>query len=829
MKKLFACLLALVILLSGCRNNTCKHTDNDQNGICDKCENTVYILFNLYTVSDLVSDSNLNQLADYLRGAGAAHDNTIVLSTGNMWHSTTGTDGIDWMNETGFAAMTVGEREFTGGEQKMADNASRLSFPLLAINIYNHNNGKRAAQCTPSLLIERNGVQLGIIGAIGDGYTSIPAANRDEFDIKVGDELTTLVKDEAAKLRKQGADFIVFLLHDGFESDSINSVQQVSGAEIAHYYDVSLSDGSVDLVLEGGTGHSYRLQDKHGVYHLQHSGDTNGITHAEIAVNPIANKTEVLQTQLIDAASAPIPQPTTSNNTATSSTNHGQGQVQNPQGGSIGNHNNQNGQSNNTGASQCKHADSNDDGTCDTCKQTVLVSFDFYAVNDLHGKFDDTDDNIGVDELTTYFKNARATKDNVLLLSAGDMWQGSAESNMTKGKIITDWMNRLDFAATTIGNHEFDWGENYVDYNEDMAEFPFLAINIYDRSTNQPVDFCKPSTLIDEDGVQIGIIGAIGDCYSSIAVDKCDEVYFKVGRELTALVKAEANRLRDMGADFIVYLLHDGYGKTVNGSVKSVSSSEISSYYDTTLSNGYIDLVFEGHTHQGYRLQDEHGVYHLQNRGDNKGGVSHASVSINAVTGSSSVLNTALITNSQYQSLADDPLIDELLKKYEKEIEPANKVLGYNSRQRGSSELCQIMANLYYQCGVKAWGDEYNIVLGGGFLNARSPYRLYAGDVTYADLQALFPFDNQLVLCSISGRNLQNKFFNTSNSDYYIAYDSYGNNIKNNINANATYYVVVDTYTADYRPNNLTIVKRYNETTFGRDLMAEYIASGGLS
>ncbi len=824
MKKLLALLLALVLLLSGCRNKSCKHNDSDENGICDRCNNTITVTFNIYTVSDLVSDSNANQLADYLRGARAAKDNTVILSAGNIWNNPTVSDGIEWMNGVGFHAMTAGVQEFAGGEQRMADNASRLSFPLLAINIYNRDNGKRASHCAPSLMIERGGVQLGIIGAIGDGYTTVPAANRDEFDIKIGDELTALVQAESKKLRKDGADFIIFLLHDGYEQNHTTPTQ-VNNTQVAHYYDSSLSDGSVDLVLEAGTASSYQLQDEQGVYHLQHSSDANGITHAEIAINAVTEKAEVRQTQLIDTDTAPIPQPTTGNSTSTSSTeNNGQGQVNNPQGGSTGSQNTQN---NNTNASQCKHTDGNDDGMCDTCKQSVLVSFDFYAINDLHGKLDDTDDNIGVDELTTYFKNARASKENVLLFSAGDMWQGSAESNMTKGKIITDWMNRLDFAASSIGNHEFDWGENYIGTNEDLADFPFLAINIYDRDTNQRADFCEPSTIIDEDGVQIGIIGAIGDCYSSIAVDKCDEVYFKVGRELTALIKAEANRLRGLGADFIVYLLHDGYGKTVSGSVRSVTASDISSYYDTALSDGYVDLVFEGHTHQGYRLRDEHGVYHLQNRGDNKGGISHASVSINAVTGSSSVLDTALIAQSQYQSLPDDPLVDELLKKYAAEIEPANKVLGYNSRQRNSTELCQIMANLYYQCGVKTWGDEYDIVLGGGFLNTRSPYRLSAGDVTYADLQAVFPFDNQLVLCSVSGRNLQNKFFN--NSDYYIAYDSYGSNIKNNINANATYYIVVDTYTADYRPNNLTVVKRYDETTFGRDLMAEYITGGGLS
>jgi 2',3'-cyclic-nucleotide 2'-phosphodiesterase (5'-nucleotidase family) len=334
---------------------------------------------------------------------------------------------------------------------------------------------------------------------------------------------------------------------------------------------------------------------------------------------------------------------------------------------------------------------------------------------------------------------------------------------------------------------------------------------------------------VDKEGVQIGIIGAIGDCYSSIAVDKCDEVYFKTGSQLTSLVKAEANRLRQQGADFIVYLIHDGYDKSNYGSLASATSSQLSSYYDVSLSDGFVDLVFEGHTHQGYLLKDEHGVYHLQNRGDNKGGVSHAAVSINAVTGTAQVQKAELVNNSQYQNLPDDPLIDQLLKKYESEIAPANKVLGTNSRVRNSTELCQIMANLYYQLGENTWGNEYKIVLGGGFLNTRSPYKLFAGDVTYADLQSVFPFDNQLVLCSISGTNLKSKFINTSNDSYYIAYGSYGNSIKNNIQNNATYYVVVDTYTADYAPNRLTVVKRFDETTFGRDLMADYIAAGGLS
>lgn len=475
-----------------------------------------------------------------------------------------------------------------------------------------------------------------------------------------------------------------------------------------------------------------------------------------------------------------------------------------------------------------KHTDDDNNGVCDVCFQTVFVYFDFYAINDLHGKFADADSHPGVDELTTYLKNVRETDENAIFLSTGDMWQGSAESNMTKGLIMTDWMNELDFTAMALGNHEYDWGEDYIEDNSDFAEFPFLAINIYERETNQLADYCKPSVLVESDGLQIGIIGAIGDCYSSIAVDKCADVYFKVGRELTSLVKNESDRLRENGADFIVYLLHDGYGKTQTGAVKQVTSSQISSYYDTSLSDGYVDLVFEGHTHQGYRLQDEYGVYHLQNRGDNKGGISHAEIAINTVTNDSTVRVAELISTDRYELLDDDSIVDSLLEKYDEQISPANRVVGYNRTNRSGDMLRQLLANLYYETGMKAWGDRYDIVLGGGYMSVRSPYSLPAGNVTYADLQSLFPFDNQLTLCAVQGRYLRSKFFETDHSDYFICYGDYGENIRQNIDNNATYYIIVDTYTAYYAPNRLTVIEEYTPDVFARDLLADYIENGGL-
>ena len=88
-----------------------------------------------------------------------------------------------------------------------------------------------------------------------------------------------------------------------------------------------------------------------------------------------------------------------------------------------------------------QHTDANEDEICDSCKESVIVIVDFYAVNDLHGKFCDTNTQPGVDELSTYLKNAKKTDEHVVLLSAGDIWQGSAESNLTDGILMTEWMN----------------------------------------------------------------------------------------------------------------------------------------------------------------------------------------------------------------------------------------------------------------------------------------------------------------------------------------------------------------------------------------------------
>ena len=468
---------------------------------------------------------------------------------------------------------------------------------------------------------------------------------------------------------------------------------------------------------------------------------------------------------------------------------------------------------NGCGEEDSAHTDVNNDGFCDTCKIDVLETIDFYNLNDLHGKFDDTDTQPGVDELTTFLLQAQQTDEHTVILSTGDMWQGSSESNSTKGMLITEWMNYLGVEAMALGNHEFDWGQAPIASNAELAEFPFLAINVYEHATNKRVEYCQASVMANRGGVQIGLIGAIGDCYGSIAAEMTKGLYFKVGSELTELVKAESEKLRESGADVIVYLIHDG------GSYQDVGNT--AGYYDQSLSSGgYVDLVFEGHSHSYYIFTDTYGVPHLQGGGDNKKGITHVEMDVNFANGEISVTITEYIDHNTCASLPDAEIVDQLLEKYEDEIGEVRRELGQNGRYRSSSEIGRTVAQLYYEAGVAKWGDEYDIVLAGGSLNTRSPYNIQAGAVKYSDLQMVLPFDNKIMLCKISGRNLLSKFYNNSKYYYYSELSA------SEIDPNGQYYIIADTWTSGYAWVNCTEIACYGENIFARDLLADYIAAG---
>src|SRR6476620_4738541 len=141
-----------------------------------------------------------------------------------------------------------------------------------------------------------------------------------------------------------------------------------------------------------------------------------------------------------------------------------------------------------------------------TTRSTLTISI--VGTSDLHGYFMQRGGRGGIALFAGYVNNLRAARASdggtVLLLDAGDTFQGGVESNLSEGAVVVDAYNALGYAALAIGNHEFDFGSaDRAGARQDLhgdtrgalkaraaqAHFPFLAANLIDEQTGRRVDW----------------------------------------------------------------------------------------------------------------------------------------------------------------------------------------------------------------------------------------------------------------------------------------------------------------------------------------------------
>ncbi len=95
---------------------------------------------------------------------------------------------------------------------------------------------------------------------------------------------------------------------------------------------------------------------------------------------------------------------------------------------------------------------------------------------------------------------------NSLVLDGGDWGQGTMESNMSKGLVMTEIMNTIGYDAMEIGNHEFDWGPLNLQKIIQAARVPLLGANII-HSDGTSLDGVNPWVMKEVNGIKVGIIG----------------------------------------------------------------------------------------------------------------------------------------------------------------------------------------------------------------------------------------------------------------------------------------------------------------------------------
>ncbi len=113
----------------------------------------------------------------------------------------------------------------------------------------------------------------------------------------------------------------------------------------------------------------------------------------------------------------------------------------------------------------------------------------------------------GIPYLATLIKNVQAEEGTSFLLDAGDIYTG-ALSKKSKGKLPFDLYNSMGYDVITLGNHEFEYGWESLVETMPRARFPVLNANIFHEASDSM--FAQPYTIIERDGVKIGVIGAMG-------------------------------------------------------------------------------------------------------------------------------------------------------------------------------------------------------------------------------------------------------------------------------------------------------------------------------
>jgi 5'-nucleotidase/UDP-sugar diphosphatase len=118
--------------------------------------------------------------------------------------------------------------------------------------------------------------------------------------------------------------------------------------------------------------------------------------------------------------------------------------------------------------------------------------------NDLHGQLLPRDGVGGIAEIATIIRHARPD----LVLDAGDISTGTFLSDEFKGKATIQAMNKIGYVAGTIGNHEFDYGQDALRILLREARFPILSANVA-----SPISEIKKYTIVTAKGIRFGIIG----------------------------------------------------------------------------------------------------------------------------------------------------------------------------------------------------------------------------------------------------------------------------------------------------------------------------------
>ena len=195
---------------------------------------------------------------------------------------------------------------------------------------------------------------------------------------------------------------------------------------------------------------------------------------------------------------------------------------------------------------------------------------------------------------STMIHKIRQEEKNVLLLDAGDVFQGTPYFSMFGGELEYKLMTKMGYDAGTIGNHEYDNGLDGLKRALPHAGFDILSSN-YDFTNTILEGTFKPYKIINKDGIKIGILAVGVELHGLV-----DPRIYKETKYLDPIEIAQhyANKLRnEEKCDLVICLSHLGYDYPGENKVSDVVLAK---------KTKGIDFIIGGHTHTFLKAPEVH-------------------------------------------------------------------------------------------------------------------------------------------------------------------------------------------------------------------------------
>lgn len=190
----------------------------------------------------------------------------------------------------------------------------------------------------------------------------------------------------------------------------------------------------------------------------------------------------------------------------------------------------------------------------------------------------------GVAARAALIRQIRQEEEHVLLLDAGDIFQGTPYFNLYKGEPEIKAMSLMSYDAVTMGNHDFDAGLEGFARQLPHARFPVLTAN-YDFTHTVLEGKTRPYVVLRKGGLKIGVFGLGIQLKGLVSPDAyCDTQYL----EPVPVARAVSERLKKKErCDMVICLSHLGYEYPYPKVSDKILAAETE----------YIDLIIGGHTH----------------------------------------------------------------------------------------------------------------------------------------------------------------------------------------------------------------------------------------